>query len=41
MNNDNEEWIVKSKKWKDTRTGEIVTQFSILDIGYMEEYNGD
>ena len=32
---------MKSKKWKDIRTGEIVTQFNILDIQYMEEYNND
>lgn len=29
------EW--ESKKFVDSRTGEIVTQFDILDIGYMTE----
>jgi hypothetical protein len=28
---------IESKKWKDKRTGEIVTQFNILDIEFMEE----
>lgn len=28
---------MESKKFKDTRTGEIVTQFNIMDIKYMEE----
>jgi len=28
---------MESKKFLDTRTGEIVTQFNILDIGYMKE----
>jgi len=27
----------KRQKWKDIRTGEIVTQFKILDIQYMEK----
>lgn len=31
------EWVIKTKKWKDTRSGEIVERFSILDIKYMEE----
>lgn len=26
-----------SKKFMDTRTGEVVTQFDILDIGFMRE----
>ena len=26
-----------SRKFKDIRTGEIVTQFDIMDIKYMEE----
>jgi len=29
--------MVTNKKFKDTRTGEIVTQFNILDSKYMEE----
>jgi len=29
--------MIKSKKFRDTRTGEIVTQFDILDIKFMEE----
>lgn len=29
--------MMKSKKFKDKRTGEIVTQFNILDIEFMEE----
>lgn len=29
--------MIQSKKFRDTRTGEIVTQFNILDIAYMEE----
>lgn len=28
---------IMSKKFKDIRTGEIVTQFNILDIKYMVE----
>lgn len=28
---------IKSKRFRDTRTGEIVTQFCIMDIQYMEE----
>jgi len=28
---------IKSKKFEDVRTGEIVTEFSILDIKYMRE----
>jgi len=31
------EWVVKPKKFKDSRTGEIVTQFLINDIKYMNE----
>lgn len=31
------EWEIKPKKFRDKRNGKIVTQFSILDIGYMEE----
>ncbi len=29
--------MIESKRFKDVRTGEIVTQFDILDIKYMEE----
>ena len=29
--------MIKSKRFKDTRTGEIVTQFNILDCAFMEE----
>jgi len=29
--------MMESKKFRDTRTGEIVTQFNILDIKYMED----
>jgi len=29
--------MIKNKKFRDTRTGEIVTQFNIFDIKYMEE----
>jgi len=29
--------MITNKKFKDMRTGEIVTQFDILDIKYMEE----
>jgi len=29
--------MIENKKFRDTRTGEIVTQFSLLDIKYMEE----
>lgn len=29
--------MIQSKKFIDTRTGEIVTQFNILDIKYMKE----
>jgi hypothetical protein len=28
---------MESQKFRDTRTGEIVTQFNILDIQYMEK----
>jgi len=28
---------IKATKFKDTRTGEIVTQFDIMDIMYMEK----
>lgn len=28
---------MKSKRFKDIRTGEIVTEFDIMDIKYMEE----
>ena len=34
---ENTETEIHSKKFRDTRTGEIVTQFDILDIKYMEE----
>jgi|FLOH01.1.fsa_nt_gi hypothetical protein len=30
-------WIIESTKWEDTRTGEIVTEFNIMDIGYMRK----
>jgi hypothetical protein len=29
--------MITSKKFRDKRTGEIVTRFNILDIEYMEE----
>ena len=29
--------MITSKKFKDTRTGEIVTQFNIMDIKHFEE----
>jgi hypothetical protein len=29
--------MITTKKFKDTRTGEIVERFNILDIKYMEE----
>ena len=29
--------MITSKRFKDTRTGEIVTQFLIRDIRFMEE----
>ena len=29
--------MITNKKFKDTRTGEIVEQFDIMDIGFMEE----
>jgi hypothetical protein len=28
---------VKSKRFRDVRTGEVVTQFDIMDIKYMVE----
>lgn len=28
---------IEPQKYKDTRTGEIVTRFDIMDIMYMEE----
>ena len=31
----------RSKRFRDTRTGAVVTQFSILDIGFMEEMDDD
>lgn len=33
--------MIESKKWRDVRTGEVVTQFNILDIQYMEEVEDD
>lgn len=33
--------MIESKKFKDIRTGEIVTQFNILDIKYMIEVKED
>jgi hypothetical protein len=30
-------WRIEPKKFRDKRTGEIVTQFSVLDIAYFEE----
>ena len=32
-----EEWTVTQKRFRDKRTGEIVTQFSVLDIANFEE----
>jgi hypothetical protein len=29
--------MIRSQRFRDTRTGEIVTQFDILDIKYMEK----
>lgn len=29
--------MITVKKWRDKRNGEIVTQFNIFDIKYMEE----
>ena len=29
--------MIETKKFRDTRTGETVTQFNIFDIKYMEE----
>jgi len=29
--------MIESQKFRDIRTGEIVTQFNILDIKYMEK----
>lgn len=34
---ENTETEIHSKKFRDTRTGEIVTQFLLTDIKYMEE----
>ena len=31
------EWEIKSKRFRNKKTGEIVTQFSILDIADFEE----
>ena len=31
------EWKIEPKKFRDKRTGEVVTSFSILDIAHMEE----
>ena len=31
------EFEIQSKKFRDTRTGEIVTQFLLTDIKHMEE----
>lgn len=33
--------MITNKKFKDTRTGEIVEQFNIMDIKYMEELNDE
>jgi len=33
--------MIENKKFKDIRTGEIVTQFNIMDIKYMEEVKAD
>ena len=32
-----EKWGIASKKFRDKRTGEIVTIFPLSDIKYMEE----
>lgn len=29
--------MIESQRFMDTRTGEIVTQFNILDIGFMQK----
>jgi len=33
--------MITNKKFRDTRTGEIVEQFNLLDIKYMEEVEDD
>lgn len=35
--NQEEEFFIKTKKFRNKTTGEIVTQFSILDIANFEE----
>ena len=34
---EDEDFPIRSKRFRDKRTGEIVTQFNILDINHMEE----
>ena len=36
---ENGDFEIKSKKFRNIKTGEIVTQFSILDIANFEEVN--
>ena len=33
--------MIQNKKFKDIRTGEIVEQFNIMDIKYMEEVKNE
>ena len=33
--------MITNKKFKDKRTGEIVTQFNIMEIGFFEEVEED
>jgi len=33
--------MITNKKFRDTRTGEIVEQFNILDIKYMKEVENE
>jgi len=30
-----EKWVIEPTKFKDVRTGEVVTSFNIMDIKYM------
>jgi hypothetical protein len=30
-------WVIEPTKFRDIRTGEIVTQFNIFDIKFMEK----
>jgi len=35
------EWAIQSKRFRDKRTGEIVTQVPILEISHFEEVRDD